>query len=503
MSAITDHVALAPEVWQSSLQCHVKVLYQEWCLLKSEIEQGKLGADATAFQVFESLLKIPTLWEATASGAHDALIKQAFRQNVKGSFIKPLNVVQWFDIVLVAAYPGGDVEQLLSFENPLNRKDVGKRLVKTFEILLAGFESKVNAEGIVVGQQQATKRRRVKRTSESGKQDSNADVAVKDREIKIGTQKQNAIKHMCNYCTFESYRALQCHLSFFSESSVNESVLSWKHLWTTTPPADGMCPSEAEEYARRAGAAASAKLVPPRLMCLCYSFQNCPRSKQLEFGGELSPADHNLIMEKLISIHEDTLSNNHGCAKITVDTLWTYRFVVSSWTRTIAECCSTDLKPPDFENVRDAALDSQIKTCIKQWPMAWNVTMLPDVAALATDQAAAHEDKESLVETAEKEEWIFGKATCRGHCGSVKFVLSYDRCWTFGHCAVTGVEQTVVLATMASRSKEESNTDPLEDFVDFCRSMKLAGFAAQIPWHQSLSVPGEECLGFDQVPSDR
>ena len=41
--------------------------------------------------------------------------------------------------------------------------------------------------------------------------------------------------------------------------------------------------------------------------------------------------------------------------------------------------------------------------------MAWNVTMLPDVAALATDQAAAHEDKENLIETAEREEWIFGQ----------------------------------------------------------------------------------------------
>ena len=113
------------------------------------------------------------------------------------------------------------------------------------------------------------KRRRVKRTQDSGKQDSNAELAVKDREIKIGTAKQTAIKHMLNYCTFESYRALQCHLSFFSESSVNESVLSWKHLWPTSMPADGMFPSEAEEYARRAGAAAAAKLVPPRLMCFC------------------------------------------------------------------------------------------------------------------------------------------------------------------------------------------------------------------------------------------
>ena len=65
--------------------------------------------------------------------------------------IKPLNCIQWFDLVLVAAYPSGDVDQLLSFDNRMNRKDVGKRLVKTFESLLAGYDSKVNVEGIVVG----------------------------------------------------------------------------------------------------------------------------------------------------------------------------------------------------------------------------------------------------------------------------------------------------------------------------------------------------------------
>lgn len=122
--------------------------------MKSEIEQGKLSADPTALKVFESLLKIPTLWEGTASGTHGSLIEQAFRQNVKGTMIKPLNCVQWFDLVLVAAYPGQDAEHLLSFENPLNRKEVGKRLVKTFELVMSGFDSKVNAEGIVVGQAQ-------------------------------------------------------------------------------------------------------------------------------------------------------------------------------------------------------------------------------------------------------------------------------------------------------------------------------------------------------------
>ena len=58
-------------------------------------------------------------------------------------------------------------------------------------------------------------------------------------------------------------------------------------------------------------------------------------------------------------------------------------------------------------------------------------------------------------------------------------MLSYIH--VFGAIRISeGVEQTVVLATMASRSKEESQTDPLEDFVDFCRSMKTAGLGANV-----------------------
>ena len=85
----------------------------------------------------------------------------------------------------------------------------------------------------------------------------------------------------------------------------------------------------------------------------------------MEFGGELSPEDHNLIMDKSISIQEDTLSNHDGSSKVTVDQLWTYRFVVTSWTRGIADCCSADLKSTDFENVKDAVLKGDA-TCSHQ-----------------------------------------------------------------------------------------------------------------------------------------
>ena len=50
---------------------------------------------------------------------------------------------------------------------------------------------------------------------------------------------------------------------------------------------------------------------------------------------------------------------------------------------------------------------------------------------------------------------------------------------------------------MASRAKEESDQDPLEDEVDFCRAMKSSGFKVQIPWVQPFSVPSEEFLVLD------
>ena len=94
-------------------------------------------------------------------------------------------------------------------------------------------------------------------------------------------------------------------------------------------------------------------------------FRVIPRSKQLEFGGELSPEDHNLIMDKIISIQEDSLANGIGSSKVTVEQLWACRFVVSAWRRCIGECCSTDLKTVDFENARDAVLKGDA-TCSHQ-----------------------------------------------------------------------------------------------------------------------------------------
>lgn len=66
------------------------------------------------------------------------------------------------------------------------------------------------------------------------------------------------------------------------------------------------------------------------------------RSAPLHFGMELSPAQHELLLGKVIAIFEgDSLQKR--MAKITVENLWTYRFVIQHWVSTADWCASKDL----------------------------------------------------------------------------------------------------------------------------------------------------------------
>ena len=59
---------------------------------------------------------------------------------------------------------------------------------------------------------------------------------------------------------------------------------------------------------------------------------------------------------------------------------------------------------------------------------------------------------------------------------------------------ISGTKLTCVLATMANRSKEDSELDPIEDELEFIRAIKQAGFDVHIPWQMGLLVPGGEPL---------
>ena len=57
-----------------------------------------------------------------------------------------------------------------------------------------------------------------------------------------------------------------------------------------------------------------------------------------------------------------------------------------------------------------------------------------------------------------------------------------------------GVENCAVLAAMATRPREDSEVDPLEDEIEFIKAMRIAGFKKQLNFQMPLTVPAEEFL---------
>ena len=66
------------------------------------------------------------------------------------------------------------------------------------------------------------------------------------------------------------------------------------------------------------------------------------RSAPLHFGMELSPVQHELLVGKVIAIFESDALQKRA-SKITVENLWTYRFVIQHWVSTADLCASKDL----------------------------------------------------------------------------------------------------------------------------------------------------------------
>lgn len=71
-----------------------------WVLLRKHVEDGSLAADPEALKVFLTLVGVPTLYDGDVD-----LVKQAVRQNVRGSYIQPLTCLQWAHLALMEKYP--------------------------------------------------------------------------------------------------------------------------------------------------------------------------------------------------------------------------------------------------------------------------------------------------------------------------------------------------------------------------------------------------------------
>ena len=162
---------------------------------------------------------------------------------------------------------GSDYSQIFAWDDPSERKSKGKMLCQTLDQILKGYHTQVDREGVIV-EQPVKKRRGRRQTKDDGKKENVTGQNERQPEIKIGTTKQAAIKNLLNYVTPEAYQAMMYHVSFSGgerRSAFTESVLAWKHLWTTSAPPDNMVPSEPEEVARRSAAAMQRKMLPDRV----------------------------------------------------------------------------------------------------------------------------------------------------------------------------------------------------------------------------------------------
>lgn len=164
------------------------------------------------------------------------------------------------------------------------------------------------------------------------------------------------------------------------------------------------------------------------------------RSAPLHFGMELSPAQHELLLGKVIAIFEgDSLQKR--MAKITVlgclssmvlssSQKWMFLGTLFSWfdipafetanyvldlsNYLIVSSCHHSFfdKSQDetgYRMVKEAmltgdALDSQFCACLKSFPVEFGLSMLPDVKSLQSDEIEGKEEEETAIEKAEKQE---------------------------------------------------------------------------------------------------
>eukprot|EP00435_Cladocopium_sp_Y103_P049958 s2528_g15.t1 len=129
-----------------------------WVLLRKAIEEQDLAENEEALKVFMSLCSIPTLFEGQPEGGGEAsdLIAQAFRQNEK---------------------MGSDYSQIFSWDDPSQRKIIGKTLCQVLDGIMRGYDRKVDQEGVVVEQPVPKKRRGRRQSKSTGSKEEAVPVA--------------------------------------------------------------------------------------------------------------------------------------------------------------------------------------------------------------------------------------------------------------------------------------------------------------------------------------
>ncbi|CAE7240935.1 unnamed protein product [Symbiodinium necroappetens] len=159
--------------------------------------------------------------------------------------IQPLTIFQWVSVVLLSCHPAGCNEAELFETAPTNRA----HWLEAFQRILSGYNERVSEDGVEKQPANAKKR---KRASRQAKQSAEPAVEMDQSSIKIGTQRQTAIKCVLQHFTRQAWETCTQHMAWTysaANSAFSDALLSWTHLYPASPPPPSCLPTEVQVLA--------------------------------------------------------------------------------------------------------------------------------------------------------------------------------------------------------------------------------------------------------------
>ena len=212
---------------------------------------------------------------------------------------------------------------------------------------------------------------------------------------------------MLMHCTAKSWVDISAHVLFSANQKSScfiDDVLNAQDIWPNSVPPAGTFPSEAQEIARRAGAPAALKMIPPGL-----------KVGPLDYHSPLTCTEHEALVTKMVTMFEDTVQSSPDLTQVQ----WAAirpdssarvkcRLVVTHWLRTVRACAEADLSAEDLKAVEAAvtqgdALDAQMIQALTAWPISWHMALTPDLKAELPEEVEL--DQEKLFDDAMMKTW--------------------------------------------------------------------------------------------------
>ncbi|CAE7219493.1 unnamed protein product [Symbiodinium sp. CCMP2592] len=159
--------------------------------------------------------------------------------------IQPLTVFQWVSVALLSCHPAGCNEAELFETAPARRA----HWLEAFHRILNGYNERVSVDGV---EKQPTNVKKRKRASRQTKQSAEAAAELDQSSIKIGTQRQTAIKCVLQHFTRPAWETCTHHMAWTysaANSAFSDALLSWTHLYPGSQPPQSCLPTEVQVLA--------------------------------------------------------------------------------------------------------------------------------------------------------------------------------------------------------------------------------------------------------------